>query len=74
MLGPVMGGVQRSGGGRAAAVNRGVTDPKGPAAQDNPRVVVTGVAARIRELAGLRDEGGMTEEEFTDQKSRLLGR
>ncbi|HYB35429.1 MAG TPA: SHOCT domain-containing protein, partial [Mycobacterium sp.] len=44
------------------------------AAQDSPRTVVTGIAAEIRELAKLRDEGILTEEEFSEQKRRLLGR
>jgi uncharacterized protein YnzC (UPF0291/DUF896 family) len=35
---------------------------------------VTGVAARIRQLAKLRDEGRLTDEEFTEQKNRLLRR
>ena len=39
-----------------------------------PRAVVTGVAARIREIAKLRDEGRLTEQEFIEQKNRLLGR
>jgi PPE-repeat protein len=39
-----------------------------------PRTVVTGVAARIREITRLRDEGRLTEEEYTEQKNRLLGR
>jgi hypothetical protein len=36
--------------------------------------VVTGVAARIREIAKLRDEGRLTEQDFIEQKNRLLGR
>jgi PPE-repeat protein len=39
-----------------------------------PRVVVTGVAARIREIAKMRDEGRLTDEEYTAEKNRLLGR
>jgi PPE-repeat protein len=46
----------------------------GEASQSSPRTVVTGVAAEIRELAKLRDEGILTDEEFTEQKNRLLGR
>ena len=39
-----------------------------------PRAVVTGVAAELREFAKLRDEGILTDEEYTEQKNRLLGR
>ena len=42
--------------------------------QSTPRTVVTGVAAELREFAKLRDEGILTEEEFSEQKNRLLGR
>jgi PPE-repeat protein len=55
-------------GGRVAA------DEKGEAPQDKPRAVVTGVAAELREFAKLRDEGILTDEEYTEQKNRLLGR
>ncbi|BCO34678.1 hypothetical protein BMW24_012485 [Mycobacterium heckeshornense] len=55
-------------GGNASA------DSKGQATHSNPRPVVTGVAARIREIAKLRDEGRLTDEEFSEQKKRLLGR
>ncbi len=37
-----------------------------------PRTVVTGVAAAIREITGLRDEGRLTEQEYKEQKKRLL--
>jgi PPE-repeat protein len=60
--------------GAASTGDRAATDGEGQASQDNPRIVVTGVAARIRQLAKLRDEGRLTEEEFTEQKNRLLGR
>src|SRR5579884_4140364 len=49
-------------------------DSKSQASQSNPRTVVTGIAAKIREIAKLRDEGRMSDEEFTEQKKRLLGR
>ncbi len=55
-------------GGRTAA---GETDE---APKDKPRAVVTGVAAELREFAKLRDEGILTDEEYTEQKNRLLGR
>ena len=49
-------------------------DGAGEAAQSKPRSVVTGVAAELREFAKLRDEGILTDEEYTEQKNRLLGR
>lgn len=61
--------------GRAATPGDGMAaDSKGQATQSNPRMVVTGIAAKIREIAKLRDEGRMSDEEFTEQKKRLLGR
>jgi PPE-repeat protein len=54
--------------GGAAATDKEAT-PK-----DKPRAVVTGVAAELREFAKLRDEGILTDEEYTEQKNRLLGR
>jgi PPE-repeat protein len=37
-----------------------------------PRTVVTGVAAAIRDIAKQRDQGRLTEEEYNEQKKRLL--
>jgi PPE-repeat protein len=37
-----------------------------------PRTVVTGVAAAIREIAKLRDAGQLSEQEYNEQKKRLL--
>jgi PPE-repeat protein len=37
-----------------------------------PRTVMTGVAAAIRDLAKLRAEGQLTEQEYNDQKKQLL--
>jgi PPE-repeat protein len=37
-----------------------------------PRTVVTGVAAAIREITKLRNAGRLTEEEYKEQKKRLL--
>jgi PPE-repeat protein len=37
-----------------------------------PRTVVTGVAAAIRDIAKQRDEGRLSEQEYTEQKKRLL--
>jgi len=39
-----------------------------------PRTVVTGIAAEIRDMARLRDEGLISDEEYTEQRNRLLGR
>jgi PPE-repeat protein len=83
MLGSAAGGAVDTGGAQqppagkrvaARAARSAATDSKGPASQDKPRIVVTGVAARIRQLAKLRDEGSLTDEEFTEHKNRLLGR
>jgi PPE-repeat protein len=61
-------GEPKAKGGSVAA------DEKGEASQGKPRAVVTGVAAELREFAKLRDEGILTDEEYTEQKNRLLGR
>jgi PPE-repeat protein len=63
-------------GDRVAARPAGsaATDSKSPASHDKPRIVVTGVAARIRQLATLRDQGRLSDEEFTEHKNRLLER
>jgi PPE-repeat protein len=76
------GGKGGAGGTRAAARPAGtgrtgtpaVADVDGDAAPTKPRAVVTGVAAELREFAKLRDEGILTDEEYTEQKNRLLGR
>jgi PPE-repeat protein len=61
--------------GEATAVSGSkATGNKGEASQDKPRAVVTGVAVELREFAKLRDEGILTDEEYTEQKNRLLGR
>lgn len=46
----------------------------GQAPPVKPRVVVTGVAARIREITKLRDEGHLNTEEYQKLKNELLGR
>jgi PPE-repeat protein len=47
----------------------------GPARpQRLPGSCVTGIAAELREFAELRDSGILTDEEFSEQKRRLLGR
>ena len=59
---------------RRPSVTDKATGDKDEAPQDKPRAVVTGVAAELREFAKLRDEGILTDEEYTEQKNRLLGR
>ncbi len=49
-------------------------EASGEPPEGEPRPVVTGVAAELREFAKLRDEGILTDEEYTEQKNRLLGR
>jgi PPE-repeat protein len=84
MAGTVGTGVGRGGKtarGSAARANaapstadRKTTGGDEDAAQTKPRTVVTGVAAELREFAKLRDEGILTDQEYTEQKNRLLGR
>ncbi|WP_156688813.1 PPE family protein, SVP subgroup [Mycobacterium sp. Marseille-P9652] len=57
-------------GAAPGAAPDGEPETTGPA----PRPVVTGVAAELREFAKLRDEGILTDEEYAEQKNRLLGR
>ncbi|MGO8962494.1 PPE family protein, SVP subgroup [Mycobacterium sp.] len=87
-IGGTLGGGGGGKGAGAAAGNRGAarpagagstdvpaaTDVDGDVAQSTPRAVVTGVAAELREFAKLRDEGILTDQEYTEQKNRLLGR
>jgi PPE-repeat protein len=58
----------------AATGGKATSGEKSEEPQDKPRTVVTGVAAELREFAKLRDEGILTNEEYTEQKNRLLGR
>lgn len=60
--------------GEAKNAQAAAANGEAPAPESAPRKVVTGVAAELREFAKLRDEGILTEEEYTDQKNRLLGR
>ena len=60
--------------GAAAAGGSAAAGDKDEAPEDKPRAVVTGVAAELREFAKLRDEGILTDEEYAEQKNRLLGR
>jgi PPE-repeat protein len=88
MAGRAIGGTLGTGGGKGGASTRAAARPAdtgrtatpaaadvdGDAAPAQPRAVVTGVAAELREFAKLRDEGILTDEEYTEQKNRLLGR
>jgi hypothetical protein len=58
----------------ATAGDNAAPGENGEAPKAQPRVVVTGVAAELREFTKLRDEGILTDEEYTEQKNRLLGR
>ncbi len=77
MAGPPVAGANQDSG---KAVTHARLNGRGPsaAADDEaevipaPRTVVTGVAAAIREIAKLRDQGRLTEQEYTEQKKRLL--
>lgn len=42
------------------------------AAHGGPRTVVTGIAAEIREFAKLRDDGLISDEQYIEQRNRLL--
>jgi PPE-repeat protein len=84
MAGQAMGGDSPAAGESGKAVNharvtnRVVGQQNTGAAKDNveaspaPRTVVTGVAAAIRDIAKQRDQGQLTEQEYTEQKKRLL--
>jgi PPE-repeat protein len=84
MAGRAMAGTVGTGVGRARNVIARPSDAPKPAdrkttgddgvAEAKPRTVVTGVAAELREFTKLRDEGILTDEEYTEQKNRLLGR
>ncbi|OBK19584.1 PPE family protein, SVP subgroup [Mycobacterium asiaticum] len=86
MAGRATAGIVGTGGGKAGkkaatrartaatASGNAETGEDGEAPNGKPRTVVTGVAAELREFAKLRDEGILTDEEYTEQKNRLLGR
>lgn len=63
------GTVSRGRGERVAATTERVKSP-----ERAPGGPVTGIAGELRELAALHDEGILTDEEFNDQKRRLLER
>ncbi|OJZ72944.1 hypothetical protein BRW65_15790 [Mycobacterium paraffinicum] len=58
----------------ATAADNAAPRENGETPKDKPRAVVTGVAGELREFTKLRDEGILTDEEYTEQKNRLLGR
>jgi PPE-repeat protein len=85
MAGRAMAGTVGTGAGRARGVvarpsdapksaDRKTTGGDDDVAEAKPRTVVTGVAAELRDFAKLRDEGILTDAEYTEQKNRLLGR
>jgi PPE-repeat protein len=57
---------------RLTARGPGAAADGGAEATPAPRTVVTGVAAAIRDIAKLRNQGRLTEEEYNEQKKRLL--
>ena len=63
-------------GERIGAPTRKSTEPPQPEPTEPPQSSVggpiTSIAAELRELAALRDSGILTDEEFTEQKRRLL--
>jgi PPE-repeat protein len=63
-------------GERPGAPTRKPTDPPQPEPtepqQSSAGGPITGIAAELRELAALRDSGILNDEEFTEQKRRLL--
>ncbi|WP_428340904.1 PPE family protein, SVP subgroup [Mycobacterium sp.] len=81
MAGTVGAGVSKTAGAaarrRSATPNtkdRKTTGSDDDAKKSKSRTVVTGVAAELREFSKLRDEGILTDQEYTEQKNRLLGR
>jgi PPE-repeat protein len=77
MAGPPAAGASQDSG---KAVTHARLASRGPGAAGEaevepspaPRTVVTGVAAAIRDIAKQRDQGCLTEEEYREQKKRLL--
>ncbi|OBG32463.1 PPE domain-containing protein [Mycobacterium sp. E3198] len=78
MAGRAMAGTGGTGGGpgRRERIGLPTTSGKTDAKEAPPEAPaggpVTSIAAELRELASLRDAGVLTEEEFTEQKKRLL--
>ncbi len=63
-------------GARVGAPTQKPAEPAPPEPPAVPKTPaggpITGIAAELRELASLRDSGILTDEEFTEQKRRLL--
>ncbi|WIM85705.1 PPE domain-containing protein [Candidatus Mycobacterium wuenschmannii] len=88
MAGRAMAGTVGAGAGRGARAAKSAVARPNEAAKTpdrkttgdddatcaKPRTVITGVAAELREFTKLRDEGILTDAEYTEQKNRLLGR
>jgi PPE-repeat protein len=83
LAGRAMAGTVGAGGGaaprtgeRSATATRKPADPARPGPAEPPPIPaggpITSIAAELRELASLRDAGILTEQEFTEQKQRLL--
>ncbi len=77
MAGPPATGDNRDSGkavthARLAARGPGAADDGDAEASPAPRTVVTGVAAAIREITKLRNEGRLTDQEYTEKKKHLL--
>jgi PPE-repeat protein len=83
MAGRAMAGTNGTGGtggtGRRERVGAPTQKPTEPPQSEPPQPPkspaggpITGIAAELRELAALRDSGILTNEEFTEQKRRLL--
>ncbi|QLL06839.1 PPE family protein, SVP subgroup [Mycobacterium vicinigordonae] len=58
--------------GQKPAAENAKTETDEKAEHEEPRTVVTGIAAEIREFARLRDEGLITDQQFVEQRNRLL--
>ncbi len=76
MAGPPTAAAELAGNGQPARLTGRPADAA-PAEGDvdatpAPRTVMTGVAAAIRDIAQQRDEGRLTEQEYTEQKKQLL--
>jgi PPE-repeat protein len=73
MAGRAMAGTGGGGGGPARRERIGAPTTKDKATPEAPAGgPITSVAAELRELASLRDSGILTDEEFTEQKKKLL--
>jgi hypothetical protein len=80
MAGRAMAGTTGSGGGgmrermglATGKAEKSSPDGSGEAAESPPGGPITGISAELRELFSLRDAGILTDEEFTEQKRRLL--